>query len=390
MSSILFTGAFRFPEGDAAALRINNMIKILSPRFDNIIVAGWESESQNLIDGEYYIYNNIKCYPQAELDKKIKKVHERIYSFIFKGMRTLSWIEEYISKNKLDVIVVYNPPAFFASKLNEFCKKNKIKLVLDSTEWYESDHLQMGRFGLPALENYLRMNVIYPKFTNIISISSFLDNYYLSQDVKNRFLLPILVDGCSKFKKPEIKNQINFIYAGNLGKKDNIIQFIKFLPELNSALNYSVFFNIAGVNSVELEKLLGVNDYKKIKNYVKCHGRINRNAVLDLYKISHFSILFRDNLRYAKAGFPTKLVESWSNSTPVICNSVGDIALYAKHGENACVVESMNDVVVFLVNLLKNDMYSHMQGQCENTIEKHLSNSKFEHGLINFFNDLKF
>src|SRR5690606_32647500 len=147
-----------------------------------------------------------------------------------------------------------------------------IKLVLDSTEWYEGGHLQMGRFGLPAFENYLRMNVVYPKFTNIISISSFLDNYYLSQGVKNRFLLPILVDGYSKFKKREIKNQINFIYAGNLGKKDNIIQFLKFLPELNRALCCSVFFNIAGVNSIELEKLLGVNDYKKIQNYVKCHG----------------------------------------------------------------------------------------------------------------------
>lgn len=63
--------------------------------------------------------------------------------------------------------------------------------------------------------------------------------------------------------------------------------------------------------------------------------------------------MFRDDKRYAHAGFPTKLVESWSMATPVICNPIGDITLYAQHGENACIVNDINEVAKFLGDVLK-------------------------------------
>ncbi|MFX4535817.1 glycosyltransferase family 1 protein, partial [Acinetobacter baumannii] len=78
-----------------------------------------------------------------------------------KGERTLNWIENYLKRDTIEIIVVYNPPALFAMQLISLCKRYNIKLILDSTEWYDSRHLTMGIFGLPAIENIMRINYLY-------------------------------------------------------------------------------------------------------------------------------------------------------------------------------------------------------------------------------------
>ena len=54
-----------------------------------------------------------------------------------------------------------------------------------------------------------------------------------------------------------------------------------------------------------------------------------------------YTLLLRDaSLRYAKAGFPTKIVESLSCGTPPVCNLSSDLSLYLKDGENAVLAEN--------------------------------------------------
>ena len=43
--------------------------------------------------------------------------------------------------------------------------------------------------------------------------------------------------------------------------------------------------------------------------------------------------------RYAKAGFPTKVVESLSLGTPMLCNLSSDLAMYLTDGENSIIIE---------------------------------------------------
>ena len=392
MAKILFTGAFRFPDQDAAALRINSMVELLSPYYEEIVVCGWEQAPKNLIDSECYIFNGIKCFPQAELDNKYKSITKKLSSFLLKGEPTLYWIKNYIKNNNIDVIVVYNPPALFSLKLIRLCEENNIKLVLDSTEWYESDHLPMGKFGIPSIENYLRMNYVYPKIKNIISISHYLNNHYRYKNGKNelnQIILPIIANSQSTNIKPPISQQINFIYAGNPGKKDNIIDFINYLPLLRQEINCPILLNVAGISPSQLKDLLGSDKYVKVKSYIKCHGRLSKSDVAELYKISHFSILFRDDKRYAYAGFPTKLVESWCNLTPVICNPIGDITLYAHHGENACIINNLSQISIFMNDLRENNSYDYMQQQCKITIDLNLSNDVYAQKLIYFFSKLK-
>ena len=90
----------------------------------------------------------------------------------------------------------------------------------------------------------------------------------------------------------------------------------------------------AGVSGEVLEKL---------SKQLVIHGRVSHEEVLHILKGTHFTLLMRSPVqRYAKAGFPTKVVESLSRSTPVICNLTSDLDLYLRNEVNALIVEECN------------------------------------------------
>ena len=61
-------------------------------------------------------------------------------------------------------------------------------------------------------------------------------------------------------------------------------------------------------------------------------------------KKAHFSILLRPaEQRYAKAGFPTKVPESLSVGTPVICNFSSDLGDFLSDGINCIEVKNCNE-----------------------------------------------
>ncbi|MDT1883132.1 glycosyltransferase family 4 protein, partial [Acinetobacter baumannii] len=123
-------------------------------------------------------------------------------------------------------------------------------------------------------------------------ISHYLNNYYSKKKYLpniNQMVLPIVLDCQMVVEKPLIEQGINFIYAGNLGKKDNIIDFINYLPTLHQQLNCPVLFNIAGITFSQLKDLLGSENFDRIQSYIKCRGRLSRSDVIELYSKSDFS-----------------------------------------------------------------------------------------------------
>ncbi|MFA0192650.1 glycosyltransferase, partial [Vibrio lentus] len=126
-------------------------------------------------------------------------------------------------------------------------------------------------------------------------------------------------------------SKLVFFYAGQPGKKDIVLDFIGKLELIQRETNKRVIFKIAGSS---------IDDIKKSSNYspkilrsikfVESMGFISREEVFEQYRRSDYSILFREDKRYAYAGFPTKGMESLINGCPIILNDVGDIASIVK------------------------------------------------------------
>ena len=88
--------------------------------------------------------------------------------------------------------------------------------------------------------------------------------------------------------------------------------------------------------------MCGVNQssIKNLKNVLFAHGRVPHDEAVRFVQNSDFTVLLRDpSLRYAKAGFPTKTVESLASGTPIVCNLSSDLDLYFKDGENVFIAE---------------------------------------------------
>ncbi|WP_347901356.1 glycosyltransferase [Pseudomonas purpurea] len=332
MKKVLYTGAFRFPEGDAAAFRVQSIAGLFDSLGYSVSFAGWESSAA----GAEYNYRGYRCYPQSEFRERKLGAVNRLLGFLFRGANTLRWLK---SNRGFDVVVAYNPPALFALMLQFLAWKRKFTLILDSTEWYESAHLPGGRYGIAAVENWVRMRLVYPRFKNIICISAFLENYFSTNNVVR--VPPLVSWPIEAVSRDPLRSCIKCIYAGEAGKKDQVLDFVRALPNISKKLNCRVIFTLLGQDWESLRSLIEEQGLvaQEYAPFVRCLGRVSRERVAAEYKASHFSILLREDSRYAHAGFPTKAMESWSHGCPIICNNVGDLGRLAVEFENAIVVD---------------------------------------------------
>ena len=73
---------------------------------------------------------------------------------------------------------------------------------------------------------------------------------------------------------------------------------------------------------------------------IECYGVVPQPKALEIIRNADFSVLLRPNKRYAKAGFPTKYVESLAVGTPVIANYTSDLARYLIDNKTGFVCKS--------------------------------------------------
>ena len=100
-------------------------------------------------------------------------------------------------------------------------------------------------------------------------------------------------------------------------------------------------------------KLINVHDLKRFGIFV--HGRLNHEDVLRIVKNMDFSVLLRQNRRYAKAGVSTKFCEAMKLGVPSICTRVNGTDLFVKNNENGFLIKdnSIDTLVEMLNNILQ-------------------------------------
>jgi glycosyltransferase involved in cell wall biosynthesis len=396
---ILYTGAFRFPDKDAASQRVLNIGKIFRKVGYDVTFFGWEKKErpEDLLNTGKYCYKGFEYSSQFELDREIKNPLLKLKSFIFRGSTTIRNIKNYIKQNEIDCIIAYNSNSYFLYQLFRLTKKNNIKLVCDCTEWYEGDHLPGGKYGLANFDNNFRIKIIYPLLKNVIVISSFLENY-LNKKGCNTIKIPPLVDlSESRWNLNNEDNLTDFgndklkiIYAGNPGRKDLLQPFFDALNIINKT-NIRMEFMIVGVKK-ETIRMNYFSEMKDLPLYINCVGRVSLEEVSFFYGKADFSILLRENKRYANAGFPTKLVESLTFGVPIITNNTSDIMEFIKDGINGVVlpensVKSIVECFNKLLNITEDNLLkmSEKSRQCS---EKSFAYEEHIKAVMNYYNKL--
>lgn len=328
---IIYTGAFRFPDGDAAAARVLGVAKALRSIGYEVYFAGWEEKRKNSEMGN--VYEGFSYFSQSEFGSVERSLLSRLLGYLFAGRKTIKWLEQQ-DMSSVDSIVAYHGGAFFLLQLYAFCKKKGVNLVFDCTEWYDPRQLPGGYFGIPYWDSSFRMKVLYPIFSRGIVISSYLRDYYRSQGV-DVVMIPPLVDIYDD--RWRLRNRLKkeagltLVYAGTPGRKDSLSDILIALGIVVSE-GFAVRLILIGPSRADVSRLLGDHPLARlIEACLDFRGRVSQGEVPILLQEADFSVLVRPRRRYTRAGFSTKMVESLAAGVPVIMNKTGDADMYIKN-----------------------------------------------------------
>lgn len=325
---VLYIGRFGYPTS-AAGIRVSEIAdQLVSYGVDVEMICCTSQPTESVPDaanGKKYIFVNKKY------DSKLHTVFQLLETLFY--AKAYKVIKERIAIEKPVAVVLYNDVFMLTKRLIPYCRKHGIRIVGDVTEWYEMPTSKnLNACIIPFLTDK-RIRKLDCHLDSVISISPYLKNYYHGIDVETAFVPPLvkLEDMCRPDENGEI---IRLVYAGSPGEKDILLPVIKAVASANK-LSIRVQLDIYGDVHLDLTCV----DNRGIRFW----GIVNHDTVIEALKHADFSFLIRRNLRYAKAGFSTKLVECMSHGVAMICNSVGGADTIISHGIDGLIIDDMSE-----------------------------------------------
>lgn len=326
---VLLCSYFKFPQGDAGALRHEKFALMLKEIGYDVLVVGLGSHCKF----EIQTHNDIS-FTSLRLNRS---------DFLGKVMsRLLYWrkLKQILKEYKPDAVIMDDLRPSVTIRIKRFCNSNSIKLIHDSVEWYSPQQYKLGVFSPACIKKNIINRFLIDNHCRVIAISQYLYDHFTSKKIKCVNIPNVTTDD-DLVKEKFLSNNINFTYAGQAGKKDYIDVILSAMSSLSKEELSKFKFNILGCTK---EQIINNGVSEEIIDYLEpslnIYGRVPRSKVLEVLRKTDFTILMRsDTQRYAKAGFPTKAVESLSHSTPVIANLTSDLHRYIEDGINGLVVK---------------------------------------------------
>lgn len=311
MSKILYIGWFGLPE-TASGIRVFQIAKLLRESGNDVSFLclnqiGLKEDCEKRHDGLRYIQ-------KRQLNLRIKNIVN-----IFSGVYDFNDIKKVIKAEKPDTIIIYNEKERLTTRIVSFCHRCGITVGADVTEWYEISRSKKWDYVVAKNVDY-RIRKMDKELDYIISISPYLTTYYNSIGCKNVIEIPPLMDCIKTAINPTSHRVRHLVYAGSPAQKDLIFPFLAAVAKINEN-QIKIIADVVGVSNEQVKSLIQIDEPER--RGIVAYGRVPHKECIKIIESADFSILFRENLRYAKAGFSTKLSESLSLGIPVLCNVVG-------------------------------------------------------------------
>lgn len=255
-------------------------------------------------------------------------------------------LRRHLRKNSYAAIIHTQIDEKSLQVLLKYGKKQQIPVIYDSVEWYSETQFAKGTKARAYKRNdkYNTRLIVPP--SSVIAISEYLETHFKNKGVRT-VRIPVVMDTESfQINKTSSKDIVTLMYAGSPGKKDCLDSIIRAIGNMEEKEKERIHFVILGCTRESIISGCGVSEeeYENAKVALDLKGRVPRSHVIEEYRKADFSVLLRySEQRYAKAGFPTKFVESLCCATPVICNISSDLSKYAIDGQNSVILSNISE-----------------------------------------------
>ena len=223
--------------------------------------------------------------------------------------------------------------------VKKYANKNSIQLIHDSVEWYSPSEFVKGERDREYIRNNDVNTRLIDKSYKVIAISTYLEKYFKKKG-NYTVRIPVVLDiNEMPYSYECVNDVITIVYAGNMAGKDQIQDMISALVSLPNEIKNKFKFKLFGVTYEQFKERYGTIIDDDLGNSIVFFGRVPREQIGIELRDADFTVLMRpSDERYAKAGFPTKVVESLAAGTPVICNYSSDLEMYLKHEVNSIIL----------------------------------------------------
>lgn len=356
MKKILYIGQIAI-EGSASCTHVRNRARF----FNNI---------------GYEVYGLSEC-PKNEFDKvEDTDFLKYVYMKPFHGkgkVRGAGWIadqflgihtyNEIIRALKFispDIIILYELNSIVVEeRIRAYCKKHNIRLIIEVTEWMEVENRkEIATRGI-VWQKDIQKRYIDKRCGNIIAISEFLYEHYRNQGCNVIKLPPLVYDFADKdqiFRDRDVVklHQVKLVFAGTTDFKDYLEPMLKAIRKINNN-EIKIIFDVVGPSPDAIESMLECSSPTQYG--INCYGRLSHENTLSIVRKADFSVLMRENKRYAKAGVSTKFVEAMSLAVPSICTAVGGTDAFVSDGVDGILIKdnSVHEVLDKLVQIVNMD-----------------------------------
>ena len=331
MKRILVFTYWNFPNGDAGSVRLYSLSRIL-------MELGYEVNIVTMSKIKPFVWNEYNGVRYISLRSEKKDIIHRMGNLVLYNRNVRRVLRDF---KTYSAIMLMSLPLNVVLFVEKIAKKLDIPLVTDRTEWYSPSEFPFGVFSFQYLANVIYNSIVVDKYWKVISISHFFEEYYTKKGIFT-VRIPAIMD-FDALKNGVTKECVNnpriVVYAGSPARKDSLSMIV------NS-------FNISDINTIQLHVYgVSLESYNKKygvpgRNYrnVFFHGRVSREQVVAALKTADFSTVFRNpKMRFAKAGFPSKVAECYTLGIPMITNYTSDLQDYLIDGENAVIVQDYNE-----------------------------------------------
>lgn len=356
MKKILYVGQIAI-EGSASCTHVRNRARF----FNNI---------------GYEVYGLSEC-PKNECDKvEDTDFLKYVYMKPFHGkgkVRGAGWIadqflgihtyNEIIRALKFispDIIILYELNSIVVEeRIRAYCEKHNIRLIIEVTEWMEVENRkEIATRGI-VWQKDIQKRYIDKRCGNIIAISEFLYEHYRNQGCNVIRLPPLVYDFADKDQvfrdRDAVKlRQVKLVFAGTTDFKDYLEPMLKAIRKINNN-EIKIIFDVVGPSPDAIESMLECSSPTQYG--INCYGHLSHENTLSIVRKADFSVLMRENKRYAKAGVSTKFVEAMSLAVPSICTAVGGTDAFVTDGVDGVLIKdnSVHEVLDKLVQITNMD-----------------------------------
>lgn len=317
-----------FPHGSAGANRIEYIAQALSlASYDVIVLSCGRTPKDAIVENGYVSYRGF-YYKNLELtNAKTEK--------LFSGYMMASLLKK-CGVKKEDIVYIYGSNSAFVSPVLHFCKRRKIKTVIDVVEWHQPFQYPKGERDIRFKSSNKTFTKLSPKNDGIVSISECIRDYYTKQGCYTE-VFPVIIDAESisyDLNKKSQNEKIHLIYPGNPMYKDDIGVMLEGLALLSKEEQRKITMHLTGVKEEKLRAFLGdkASVFDSLADVVCFHGWMEYDELIDLYQSVDFLYMSRPDNLVTQANFPSKLPELMAYAVAPIGNRVGDYYKYLTDG----------------------------------------------------------